>query len=202
METLLICLRHAEQETPIWEPQADGVPREPDPPLSKKGCQQAEAVARTLHGTRPCQVFVSSAARSQQTGEIIASHLGVGVEVVPDLVEASMGFGPWAPGQRGDVLESWITGSDLNAQLPAGEAGLQVKARMERALGAIASQCQDAPGIVVGHVASLTVGIGSLCQNGPTLLGRPLEHATPFEFRHGHEGWHVEWPVPEVGSHD
>jgi alpha-ribazole phosphatase/probable phosphoglycerate mutase len=120
----------------------------------------------------------------------------VDVEVVPDLAEASMGLGPWEPGQRAGIIERWILGGNLSARLPGGETGQQVKVRMERALNYIASRCQDAPGIVVGHVASLTVGVGSLCHNGPALWGRPLLHATPFELTLSGEGWHVEWPVP------
>ena len=196
MSAQLMCLRHAEQESPTWDLPSGRPGTPPDPPLTERGCQQAEAVAQALRETRPCKVFSSDAARARQTGRIIGSHLAVDVEVVPDLAEVSMGLGPWERGQRADVIERWIVCGNLNARLPGGETGQQVKVRMERALNDIASRCQDAPGIVVGHVASLTVGVGSLCCNGPALWGRPLLHATPFELTLSGEGWHVEWPVP------
>lgn len=199
MAAQLICLRHAESEPPLWDTSrgtgGGGAP--PDPALTQRGRRQATAAAQRCLGTGPQTVFVSEALRSRQTGAIIAASVGARVEVVPALAEASMGRGDRAPRQPGlaaDVLRQWIVCGDLSAQLMDGETGQEVALRMERALHEIAAQCHDRLAIVVGHVASLTVGVSALCQNGPALWGRPLPHATPFVLTGSRGGWHVQWP--------
>jgi len=198
----LICLRHAECESPVWDPPRltmdGGTP--PDPPLTERGRQQARAAAHRLMGKRPEKVFVSEALRSRQTAEIVASCLGAQTEVVPDLAEASMGradLKPREPGLatvRSDVLRQWIVDGTLSARLPDGETGQDVALRMKAALNDIGARCQDDLAIIVGHVASLTVGVSALCHNGPALWGRPLPHATPFELTVTSEDWQVQWP--------
>lgn len=142
-------------------------------------------------------VFVSEALRSRQTGAIIASLVGAPIDVVPALAEASMGSGdrePRAPGLAAEVLRQWIVWGNLSARLTAGETGHEVALRMQRALNDIGEQCHDSLGVVVGHVASLTVAVSALCQNGPALWGKPLPHATPFLLTVSSEGWRVQWP--------
>jgi broad specificity phosphatase PhoE len=199
MATQLICLRHAEAEPPIWDSSrgAVGGGAPPDPPLTARGRRPAEAVAHRLLGKRPQKVFVSEALRSRQTGEIIASMLGAPIEVVPTLAEVSMGSGeraPSTPGLAAEVLRQWIVYGKLSVRLMDGETGHEVALRMKRALIEIGATCHDRLAIVVGHVASLTVGVDALCQNGPALWGKPLPHATPFVLSVSSEGWHAQWP--------
>ena len=199
MAAHLICLRHAEAEPPIWDSArgtgGGGAP--PDPPLTERGRRQAKAAAHRLLGKRPQTVFVSEALRSRQTGEIIASYLGAQLEVVPALAEVSMGSGdrePRTPGLAADVLRQWIVCGNLSIRLMDGETGHEVALRMTSALNEIGATCHDSLAIVVGHVASLTVGVDALCQNGPALWGKPLPYATPFVLTVSSEGWYVQWP--------
>lgn len=199
MAAQLICLRHAESEPPIWDSSrgtvGGGAP--PDPPLTQRGRREAKAAAHRLLGKRPQKVFVSEALRSRQTGAIIASYLGAQIEVVPALAEASMGRGdrePRKPGLAADVLRQWIVCGNLSVRLMDGETGHEVALRMKSAFSEIAAECHDSLAIVVGHVASLTVGVGAVCHNGPALWGKPLPHATPFVLTVSREGWQVQWP--------
>ncbi|WP_369410545.1 hypothetical protein [Kribbella orskensis] len=51
--------------------------------------------------------------------------------------------------------------------------------------------------VVVGHVASLSVALSSLCGLGSTIWGRPLPHAEPFRVTSDADGsWLCEdWPL-------
>lgn len=199
MATRLICLRHAEAEPPVWGAShgtvGDG--SQPDPPLTQRGRRQAETVAHRLLEMRPRKVFVSEALRSHQTGAIIASHSGAQIEVVPALAEVSMGRGdrePRRPGLAAEVLRQWIVCGNLSVRLLDGETGHEVGLRMESALREIAATCHDGGAVVVGHVASLTVGVSALCHHGPALWGKPLPHATPFVLTASSVSWQVQWP--------
>ncbi len=199
MAAHIICLRHAEAEPPIRDPSrgTPGDGAQPDPPLTPRGRRQAKAAAHLLLGRVPQKVFVSEALRSRQTGAIIASYLGVQIEIVPALAEASMGSGdrePRKPGLAADVLRQWIVDGNLSDRLMDGETGHAVALRMEGEFQRIAAECCGSLAIVVGHVASLTVVISALCHNGPALWGKPLPHATPFLLAVDSEGWQVQWP--------
>ena len=101
---------------------------------------------------------------------------------------------PTKPGLAADVLRQWIVCGNLSIRLMDGETGHEVALRMKSALNEIGAKCHDRLAIVVGHVASLTVGVDALCQNGPALWGKPLPYATPFVLTVTSEGWHVQWP--------
>lgn len=196
MTTRIICLRHAEAEPFCWNSSRDGAVS--DPPLTERGHGQAEAAVQLLADKGFEKVFVSDALRSRQTGEIIASHLRLETEVVPALAETLMNAGDIDTGDRGvkvQVLRQWIVDGNLTAQLADEETGQEVVDRMTDALSEIASKCLGSA-IVVGHVASLTVGISALCNNGPSLWGRPLPHAVPFSLTVSDGVWQVDWSVP------
>ncbi len=196
MDAQMICLRHAEAEPPNWD-SADGT-IVTDPPLTRRGRHQAKATTNLLMGKEPKKVFVSEALRSRQTGEIIASCLGAPIEVVSALAEASMGKTDQDPAifdLRAQILRQWIVNDNLDDRLTDGESGHSVATRMKNALYDIATKCQGSPAVVVGHVASLTVGVSALCNNGPSLWNKPLPNAVPFALTLSSNRWHVKWPV-------
>ena len=199
MNARLICLRHAESEPRIPDFSSGTADRSAlaDPPLTQRGCSQAEAVGHHLAAEKPEWLFVSDALRSRQTGEIIASFLGARIEVVPALAEVSMGRGDREPDQSGvraDILRQWLVSGNLNVRLADGETGHQVALRMTHAFHKIAERCDNSTGIVIGHVASLTVGASALCDNGPELWGTPLPYARPFLLTVSDDSWRVQWP--------
>ncbi len=205
MNARIICLRHAEAEPFSLLAAGDTSARKSpsDPPLTPTGQSQAEAAAVLLRDENAQRIFVSDARRSRQTGEIIASRLGLEVESVPALAETLMeavGTETSEMGSAGEVLRQWLVRGDLSCRLDDGETGQQVAQRMKQALLDIASRCQERSAIVVGHVASLTVGVSVLCHNGSSLWGKPLAHATPFSLTLSDGVWQVDWPqVTEVG---
>lgn len=167
--------------------------------MTERGQLKAAAVANQLRSQGARTIFVSDALRSRQTGEVIARNLGLQLDIVPALTEVSMGSrdraaAPGKDGLAAEILRSWIVHGDLSVRLMDGESGHQVVQRMTIALNEIAEACQDPPVIVVGHVASLTVGISALCHNGPSLWGQPLPYATPFPLIRRPTGWQVQWP--------
>ena len=199
MNAQLICLRHAESEPPIRDSSRGTVGGSVllDPPLTQRGHRQANEAAHRLLGKKPLKVFVSEALRSSQTGAIIASYLGVQIEVVPALAEALMGGSDRElrkPGLAADILRQWIVYGNLSARLTDGETGHEVTLRMKNVFNEIGARCHDSLAIVVGHVASLTVGVSTLCHNGPALWGKPLPHAKPFVLTVSGECWRVQWP--------
>lgn len=93
MNAQLICVRHAEAQPTSWVAHngLEIASAPPDPPLTSGGQRQAMKAARWLATKNPQKIFASDALRSLQTGQIIASHLGVSIEVLPALAEARMG---------------------------------------------------------------------------------------------------------------
>jgi len=194
----LVCLRHAESENVIAR-QAGALP---SAPLTSRGRQQASAAAAALSAgeTRlASSVYASDAVRARQTAEVIAAALGLRVTVLPGLSEVAMGSAEGATDpavlrQTADVLKAWVVDGDLGPRVADGESGYDVAARVTSALTQIAAGCDGRSAIVVGHVASLTVGVSELCRNGPSLWGLPLPHAAPFPLTRGKAGWHADWP--------
>jgi broad specificity phosphatase PhoE len=144
-------------------------------------------------------VYASDALRAQQTAEVIAAALELNVTVVPGLSEVALGTAegstdPAIHRHTAEVLKSWIVDGDLSARMADGESGNDVAVRMTAALTQIAADCVGAAAIVVGHVASLTIGVSELCRNGPALWGQPLPHATVFPLIREEANWHVNWP--------
>jgi hypothetical protein len=70
-----------------------------------------------------------------------------------------------------------------------------VLARTVDALTSIAAAHRGAGVVVVGHVASLTVGLAALCGLGDRVWGAPLPHADPFLVETDGQRWHcAAWP--------
>ncbi|MCU0497024.1 MAG: phosphohistidine phosphatase SixA [Anaerolineae bacterium] len=82
----LYFLRHAHAE------DATGVLSDHDRKLTSKGVKAAGVVARLLHAleVEPDQIFTSPRLRAQQTAEIVATTLGLTIEVRD---EVNFGFG-------------------------------------------------------------------------------------------------------------
>jgi 2,3-bisphosphoglycerate-dependent phosphoglycerate mutase len=137
--TILVA-RHAdaEYETRHWADEGGS--------LTRRGRDQARGLARRLAQRfdergqgRLRHVYTSTYARAVQTAELAAGHLGVGVTTREGLKEFSLGSlaGSRAEDPFAEVYAAWLAG-DLEARIPGGESGAELRHRMHRALYDIA----------------------------------------------------------------
>jgi alpha-ribazole phosphatase/probable phosphoglycerate mutase len=176
------CLRHAESEANANVPGA-----EEDCRLTELGRSQAIAAARTLAAEPITRIYASTALRAGQTAALLATTPGLRVTAMPELVEVDC---------TADVLRAWVVERDLGRCVAGGETGHQVVARVTAAFQAIARAHPGETVAVVGHVASLTVGLGRLCALGAAVWGTPLPHARPFLVEWDGQSWRCPaWPV-------
>jgi len=193
----LYCLRHGESANVI----AGAAGALPSAPLTARGREQASVAAAALHGERVSAVYASAARRAGQTAEIIATAHGLGPTIMTDLAEVGIGAleGATDPATRArtaEVLRSWVLDGDLDPRVADGEDGHVVVDRMTRALNAIADAQAGGTAVVVGHVASLTAALATICNLGTEIWGAPLPYAVPFLVVRTAHGWRCpSWPV-------
>ena len=60
-------------------------------PLSEKGCQQVELLAKTLEGKGIQVIYASPLLRTKQTAEILAKHFGVSINYSDMILEVDHG---------------------------------------------------------------------------------------------------------------
>lgn len=193
----LVCLRHGESANVIAG--ASGVL--PTAPLTARGRDQSVVAATTLASEPVAVLYASSAVRARQTAEIIGSTHGLRPTIIADLDEVGIGAleGATDPATRArtaEVLRSWVVDGDLDPRVADGEDGHAVVDRMARALDAIADAHAGATAVVVGHVASLTAAIATICHLGTQVWGAPLPYAVPFLVVRTADGWQCpSWPT-------
>lgn len=83
----LFCLRHGESANVL----AGAAGALPMAPLTQRGRAQASQAAAALRGERVAGVYASTARRSQQTAEIIATAPGLRPTIMADLDEVGIG---------------------------------------------------------------------------------------------------------------
>jgi broad specificity phosphatase PhoE len=104
--------------------------------LSPKGRAEIEAVAERLAGEGIEAIYASPLDRTRETGEILASRLGLPVALRDDLIE--LDFGEWT-GLTFDQVRAdkrWLPWQNCRsvAAIPGGESWRQVQ---DRAVGAL-----------------------------------------------------------------
>ncbi|WP_223166996.1 histidine phosphatase family protein [Nonomuraea sp. SYSU D8015] len=192
----VLCLRHAESQNVT----AGASGALPHAELTAEGRGQAAEAARLLLPEGITHAYASTAVRARQTAEIIAGTLGIGVTPVAGLVEMGIGRleGATDPATRArtrEVLRSWVVDGRLGEAVGDGEDGHTVAARVVAALTAIATAHPGETVAVVGHVASLTIGLSGLCGLGGRVWGAPLPHAVPFLVEWDGGAWRCSsWP--------
>jgi len=80
-----------------------------DPPLTPKGQEQAERVARALGGERFDAIFSSTMVRAVETARPLAEATGLEVQQRPGIVEFDRGTGAYTPLEelKRDNYEAW-----------------------------------------------------------------------------------------------
>ncbi|MEU8359062.1 histidine phosphatase family protein [Nonomuraea sp. NPDC048882] len=195
----LHCLRHAESENVVTGTAG----AQPDAPLTARGRTQATEAGLRLGDEGITHVYAGTAVRARQTAAIVARTLGLtsGVTVVPGLEEVGLGRlegsrDPAVRARTAEVLRAWVVDGDLDEAVGDGESGHTVTARVTAALTSLVTAHPGGTIAVVGHVASLTTGLGALCGLGGRVWGAPLPHAVPFLVEYGPgRAWRCRnWP--------
>ena len=126
-----------------------------DVPLTPRGQQQCEAVARALAGAFVGAVYASPLARARDSAALIAAPHKLDVRVEPAFRE--MAFGEWEGLTRADValrfpgeFEAWRA-TPHAVQPPAGERLEAVAARVAAGLAALCDEHGGQTVVVVSH---------------------------------------------------
>jgi probable phosphoglycerate mutase len=145
-----------------------------DLPLTDAGRTQAARLAARDFGT-VAAVVSSPLRRAVETAEVIATGLGLPVEIVDDLVETD--FGVWegltfaeAAATDPDVMRRWHGAPDVAP--PGGESFVEVGTRVERARSELTSTYPDSTVIVVTHVTPIKLLVCSALGAPPVAMFR------------------------------
>ena len=121
--------------------------------LSPKGRAEIEAVAERVAGEGIEAIYASPLDRTRETGEILASRLGLPVIFRDDLIE--LDFGEWT-GLTFDQVRAdkrWLPWQSCRsiAAIPGGESWRQVQDRVVSALFALRRTHPDAAVAIASH---------------------------------------------------
>lgn len=150
-----------------------------DPQLSEAGIQDAQAVAQELSKVshlgpyakvlRPTVVVSSPIARTRETAAIIATKLGISVEINNDVAEIS--FGDWDGHTNQEVAANWPDHfeqwrGDVKISPPGGESLEDFDVRVQNGLADILKKYEGQTVIVVSHVMPIRGFLKSALQAG------------------------------------
>lgn len=143
--TTLYLVRHGESEANA----AGRFAGQNDSPLTARGREQAESVARFLRNVRFDRVISSDLSRARDTAAAIARLQGRDVEVVPDLREIDVGDA------EGKAFEEMRSRPDYTPdgflQWPGGESLEAAATRARRAIDRIVAESPGKTVCIVGH---------------------------------------------------
>jgi probable phosphoglycerate mutase len=189
----LVLVRHAESEDNVGTSLSAAVP---GLGLTDRGRDQAKALAEALTHDAVAHVYASPLRRARETAEVLAGALGVGVTVVDDLREFSLGQHEGADRATalapvGEMYLGWLLEGSLDRRLDGGESGREVVDRFAAAVGEIADLHRGQTVAVVSHGGTLSLGATVLCANLAPVLVRdhPLDHCARVVVEYDGEAW-------------
>ena len=150
----------------------------PGPPLTELGQEQARALAERLGGEPIVAVYASQATRAQQTAAPLAEALGLEVQVIEGVKEVAAGDLEDHTSRESielymKTVRRWTLG-ELDARIPGGESGAEVRSRMLRAAGELRAKHEDdgpdATVVLVSHGGAIRLGSEWLASNVPPEL--------------------------------
>lgn len=152
-----------------------------DPGLNERGRAEAAAVTRRLAEVPVSAAFATPLRRTTETAAAVAAGHGVGVEVLPDLVEVYLGewegHGIHERGARGDAELARVLREQRWELIPGAEPAVEFAERVRRGVERVADGAQ--PGkVAVGFTHSAV--IAEFC--------RQITGAEPFAFLHNSNG--------------
>jgi broad specificity phosphatase PhoE len=154
----VILVRHGQTEL-----NARGIYRgRIDVPLSPRGVEESEAIARTLRRIASQGIFSSPLARACETARAIAAHRPeMNVEKVDEF--SDMDFGEWQ-GRTIEEVREWDPGGyqtwverPERAAIPGGENLESVRERALRGMQRLVTRHPDGTVIIVSHGAVIKV---------------------------------------------
>lgn len=131
----MILVRHAE---PIEQTTSDGSPA--DPPLSRAGEEQANAVASWLTQERLDRVISSPALRARATAEPVAERAGVEVLIDDRLCDANAGRASYVPLEAAKARDREGYQARIDSYLHSPQLE-RISQRVNQALGDWAERC-------------------------------------------------------------
>jgi broad specificity phosphatase PhoE len=143
--------------------------------LTEKGVAQINQTAEKLTEFSPVKVYTSDEPRAIQSGELLASKLGIASEPVQGLHERNWGeFSgkPWAEVQK--ILGPMSLEERYAYVPPGGESWQQFEARLIGAVSALMEAHKDETIAVVSHGGSIRALM-------PYLLGVPKEESFKYD---------------------
>lgn len=153
-----------------------------DTPLSETGRRQAECLAVRLAPEEIDAVWSSPMVRARETAAAIATVLGKGVSLDPDLVEFD--WGVWSGRPYDGEIEKEVSG--VRARWRAGETEIAPSGGESPALAALRADRFLARLLASGARAPLVVAHGRFNRILITrLLGRPLSRMDEIRQRNG-----------------
>jgi broad specificity phosphatase PhoE len=176
-------IRHGESEINV-----PGNPRTvPDGgvsyPLTRKGVEQARALAESLSGAPITKIYSSTHLRAIQTADAVAFDHTLTLSLAPEAVEIDFGVTPES-GQDiravyGELTRKWLIEKDLDARNGAGESFADVQRRFLPFVREVMNRHALDSGIVVivAHSATLGFMVPVLASNVPADFA--LRHPLP-----------------------
>lgn len=172
--------------------------------LTRRGREQARALADSLAQRNVAMIYTSSMARAVQTAEIVAARLGCHVLVRDELVELSVGNlagQPDSPDAFEPVFARWRDG-DLTAAVDGAENGEQSVQRVSGALEEVADLHRGETALVIAHSGVMSLVLPMLATNLPAAFAfeRPLGNTALVELAADADGWRcVRWAERRLG---
>jgi len=127
-------------------------------PLTSKGVEQAQLLARNLAFRRIARIYSSPLQRAVQTAEILSVALQVEVEVTGALREWDVGIYEGTTGPQGwqlhrQVQEDWYFNHKLESKMPEGESFIEIRERFVPFIEGLLQDGQniDEELVLVGH---------------------------------------------------
>jgi broad specificity phosphatase PhoE len=166
-------IRHGESEINI-----PGNPRTvPDGgvsyPLTRKGVEQARALAESLSGAPVTKIYSSTHLRAIQTADAVAFDHTLTLSLAPEAVEIDFGLGPQSTQDvravYGELARKWLIEKDLDARNGTGESFADVQRRFLPFVREVMNRHAQDSGIVVivAHSATLGFMVPMLAGNVP-----------------------------------
>lgn len=176
-------IRHGESEINV-----PGNPRTvPDGgmsyPLTRKGVEQARALAESIHGEPITKIYSSTHLRAIQTADAVAFDHTLTLSLAPEAVEIDFGVGPESTQDvravYGELTRKWLIEKDLDARNGTGESFAEVQRRFLPFVREIMNRHALDSGIVVivAHSATLGFMVPVVASNVPADFA--LRHPVP-----------------------